>query len=202
MDLPPRLVAGAAGAFLRCFRPRAWLDRCPPAVASRKNVRANLPLNKVVYKRSSEWPGRGVLEGLTMTDTALHPACDRPETGHLAIPAEMAAALPPSVREQLASLPEAHQAAFAKAFERRSANLVVAYLSSLIYGHYALLGRWAMSGWMWLSLFVASTLGVIWWLIDLVRMPRMVREHNQQVALDILRQLAPVSSGPTPLAGA
>ena len=54
---------------------------------------------------------------------------------------------------------------------------------------------------MWLSLFVASALGVVWWLIDLVRMPRMVREHNHRVAADIMQQLRLAAAGPTPLAG-
>jgi hypothetical protein len=40
---------------------------------------------------------------------------------------------------------------------------------------------------------VAVTLGWIWWLIDAVRMPGMVRAHNQRVAAEILRQLAPSS---------
>jgi hypothetical protein len=49
-------------------------------------------------------------------------------------------------------------------------------------------------------LFIAATLGWIWWLIDLVRMPEMVRAYNHQVAADILRRLnAPTD--PAPLAG-
>ena len=128
-------------------------------------------------------------------------AQERPEPSHLVIPANVAAALPESVRDQLAAMPAAQQAEFLKAFRRRSANLIIAYLLSLIYCHYAALGRWAMSGWMWLSLFVASALGVVWWLIDLVRMPRMVREHNHRVAADIMQQLRIAAAGPTPLAG-
>ena len=121
---------------------------------------------------------------------------------HLTIPARIAAALPSSVCTELASMPENKQDEFLKAFRKRSASLVMAYLTSLIYCHYGLLGRWAMTGWMWLSLFVASTLGVIWWLIDLVRMPRMVREHNHRIAADILRQLQIAPAGPAPLPGA
>ena len=136
-----------------------------------------------------------------MTDAQSRLAQEGPGQSQLAIPAKVAASLPQSVRDQLAAMPEAEQAEFVKAFERRSASLVMAYLSSLIYCHYGLLGRWAMTGWMWLSLFVASTLGIIWWLIDLTRMPRMVREHNHQVAADIVQKLRLATAGPTPLAG-
>jgi hypothetical protein len=55
---------------------------------------------------------------------------------------------------------------------------------------------------MWLSLFVAGTLGVIWWLIDLVRMPGMVREYNDQVAAEIVQKLRVAHAAPATLAGA
>jgi hypothetical protein len=121
---------------------------------------------------------------------------------HLAVPASVAACLPPAVREELAGMPKEQQNAFVQAFQTRSASLRMAYLLSLFYCHYGLLGRWAMTGWLCLSLFVAGTLGLIWWLIDLVRMPRMVREHNHRLATDILHNLQIAPAGPVPLAGA
>jgi hypothetical protein len=140
------------------------------------------------------------LEGLIVTD--VQPTLARARDAlQPAIPAEIAEALPQSVRDELASLPREQQEEFVKAFQRRSASLVMAYLTSLIYGHYVLLGRWAMTGWMWMSLVVASALGVVWWLIDLVRMPGMVREHNHRVAADILQKLRIAPAGPSPLAG-
>jgi hypothetical protein len=137
-----------------------------------------------------------------MSGIQSNPAPEASASPHLTIPANVAACLPPAVRDELAAMPEERQSAFVKAFENRSASLVMAYLLSLFYCHYGLLGRWAMTGWMCLSLFVAGTLGLIWWLIDLVRMPRMVREYNHQVAADILHNLQMASAGPSPLAGA
>jgi len=129
-------------------------------------------------------------------------AQDAPDLPHPVIPADVAACLPLSVRHELASMPEERQKAFVEAFQSKSATLAMAYLLSLCYCHYGLLGRWAMTGWMCLSLFVTSTLGVVWWLIDLVRMPRMVREHNHRVATDVLHELRIAPAGSTPLAGA
>jgi hypothetical protein len=140
------------------------------------------------------------MEGLTVTDTDPNLPSGSLNSVDLAIPAEIAASLPQSVCNQLATMPKREQDAFLKAFQDRSASLVMAYLTSLIYGHYVLLGRWAMSGWMWLSLFTASTVGVIWWLIDLVRMPRMVREYNDRVAAEIVQKLQAAAAGPSPLA--
>ncbi len=109
------------------------------------------------------------------------------------IPREIAACLPDRILEQLAQLPAGKQAEFVEAFHHQSRSLSFAYLTSLIYCHYGLLGRWAMTGIMWASLFVTSTLGPtlgsIWWLIDLVRLPGMVRSHNQRVAAAILHKL-------------
>lgn len=120
--------------------------------------------------------------------------------GALAIPPRMATALPAAVRAELARLPAAKQDEFAVAFRTQSRSLLLAYLTSLIYCHYLLLGRWAMTGMMFVALFVAAALGWIWWLIDLVRMPEMVREHNHRVAIEILQTIT-APTDPTPLAG-
>jgi len=121
--------------------------------------------------------------------------------GALAIPPRMATALPAAVRAELARLPAAKQDEFALAFRTRSRSLLLAYLTSLIYCHYLLLGRWAMTGMMFVALFVAAALGWIWWLIDLVRMPEMVREHNHRVAVEILQTLT-APTDPAALPGA
>jgi hypothetical protein len=105
------------------------------------------------------------------------------------IPPRLASALPPEVLAEVARLAPAQQAAFVDAYRVRSKSLFLAYLTSLLYCHYALLGRWAMSGIMFVSLFCAAAVGWVWWLIDLVRMPRMVREYNDHLALEILRSL-------------
>lgn len=119
-----------------------------------------------------------------------------PETPKL--PEKMLGALPDDVRDELARLPEDQQRQFAERFARQAKSLTMAYLCSLIYCHYVLLGRWAMSGWMLVSLFVASTLGFIWWLVDLVRMPEMVREHNHKLAAETLRRLRVTRHDPSP----
>jgi hypothetical protein len=133
-----------------------------------------------------------------MTGTQPNLAQEAPDL--LAIPAKVAACLPPSVRHELAAMPEERQSEFLRAFQNQSASLGMAYLLSLFYCHYGLLGRWTMTGWMCLSLFVAGTLGLAWWLIDLVRMPEMVRQHNHRLATDLLHELQVAPAAPTPLA--
>jgi hypothetical protein len=121
-----------------------------------------------------------------------------PAETRLAIPASVVSELPDAVRAELATLPIVEQHAFMVDFEKRSKSLTMAYLCSLIYCHYILLGRWAMSGFMLCALFLAAALGSIWWLIDLVRMPRLVRDYNGKVATEILRNLKVAARNPAP----
>ena len=123
-----------------------------------------------------------------------------PVAASLAVPVKIGAELPEAVRSELALLPAAQQDEFLKSYQMQSRSLLLAYLTSLIYCHYGLLGRCAMTGMMFLTLFVAFALGWVWWLIDVVRMPGMVRAHNQRVAAEILRQLSPPRD-PAPLVG-
>jgi len=169
--------------------------------------RGNRRLIIIGYRRDSRTLAKKLAEDLAMT--AMQPELGALATvtaapvapAALAIPPRMATALPAEVRAALARLPAAQQDAFALAFRTQSRSLLLAYLTSLIYCHYALLGRWAMSGMMFVALFVAAALGWIWWLIDLARMPEMVREHNHRVAAEILKSLT-APTDPTPLAGA
>ena len=119
--------------------------------------------------------------------------------GSLRAQFKIGAELPAAVRTELALLPDAQRVEFLKAYHLQSCSLLLAYLASLIYCHYGLLVRWAMTGMMFLTLPVAVTLGWIWWLIDAVRMPGIVRAHNQRVAAEILRRLALSSEPALPL---
>jgi hypothetical protein len=123
-----------------------------------------------------------------------------PVETRLAIPASVASELPDAVRAELATMRIVEQHAFMLDFERKSKSLAMAYLCSLIYCHYILLGRWTMSGFMLCSLFLAAALGSIWWMIDLVRMPGLVRAHNGRIATEILRNLKVAARNPAPFA--
>ena len=48
---------------------------------------------------------------------------------------------------------------------------------------------------MWLaSLATLGMLGMAWWLVDLVRLPGLVRSYNQALAFDILRNMRAIQS--------
>jgi len=116
------------------------------------------------------------------------------------IPDKIPPSIPKNVRDELLRMPTEQRHRFLHDFETRSKSVLMAYLCSLIYCHYGLLGRWAMSGWMWAALFVASTLGFIWWLVDLVRIPGMVRAYNERLAIDLMRRTRIARANPAPFA--
>ena len=105
-----------------------------------------------------------------------------PDALHPAIPAEGCGVLAASVRHELARMPKERQNEFSRPFRTSPKASVMAYLTVADLLSLRAARSWAMTGWLWMSLVVASALGVVWWLIDLVRMPAMVREHNHRVA--------------------
>ena len=101
------------------------------------------------------------------------------------------ARLPLIVRDEVPKLPLMQQQAFLEEFRRRSKNVAVAYILWFLLGcHYAYLGRWPLQLLYWV------TLGgfLIWALIDLGRIPTMVMNKNNDVALAVLKDLKAVSA--------
>lgn len=66
--------------------------------------------------------------------------------------------------------------------EKELRDTPMAYLLWLLFGaHYAYLGKWGLQILYWLTL---GGLG-FWALIDIFRIPRMVREHNDVIYAEI-----------------
>ena len=102
----------------------------------------------------------------------------------------IASQLPSMVKSELSLMSASKQAEFLEEFHRRSASVGASYLCSLLFCHYAYLGRWGMTiiGWLvWLSTF--GIVGFIWWVIDLFRIPNLVRDFNRDVAVSVLRDM-------------
>jgi len=131
-----------------------------------------------------------------MTDPSSDRKAELPAVLRLSIPDHVVRDLPEAVRAEIARLPPHGQAAFAHDFQKRSKSLLMAYVCSLIYCHYLLLDRGTISGFMLLSLFNAAALGMIWWLIDVVRMPSLVRDYNGRVAREALRNVKIIARHP------
>ena len=97
----------------------------------------------------------------------------------------IASAIPEAVLRKVEAMDPINQDAFAAEFAKRKKSVVLAYL--LLGGglHYAYVGK------VWLTLFFIFTLGGfgLWWLIDVLRVPGIVKACNKSKAIDVLRDM-------------
>jgi hypothetical protein len=102
------------------------------------------------------------------------------------VPASIADNLPAMVRNELSNLSAQKQEEFVEEYRRKAKSTGVAYVLWLLLGwHYVYLSKWGIQILFWL------TLGgfFIWWLVDLFRIPGLIRDYNKDIAVDVLRNL-------------
>ncbi len=103
------------------------------------------------------------------------------------IPPAVTSALPASILLELRKIAPEKQPVFLEAYGRQAKSWEVALLCWLLVGgHYAYLGRVGRQVLFWLT---GGGL-LVWWLVDGLRLRRLVREHNCAVARAVLRSLA------------
>ena len=99
--------------------------------------------------------------------------------------------LPPSVQHALAQMDVQSQNAFFFEYQAKQKSVVVARLLSFLLGwHYIYLRKTGMQFLYWASWFFGIWPGLIWWIVDLVRMKTKVAVANELVAREILQSLA------------
>ena len=98
--------------------------------------------------------------------------------------------LPPSVQHALAQMDVQSQNAFFFEYQTKQKSVMVARLLSFLLGwHYIYLRKTGMQFLYWAS-WLFLTPGIIWWIVDLVRMGTKVAVANELVAREILQNLA------------
>jgi len=94
--------------------------------------------------------------------------------------------IPDAVLRKLAGMDESAQLAFSEEFKRKKKSPALAFWLLLPCGmHYAYVGR------VWLTLIFLISFGGfgLWWVIDMLRVCGMVREHNRSIAIQVLRDI-------------
>ena len=97
------------------------------------------------------------------------------------VPASIADNLPAMVRNELSNLSAQKQEEFVEEYRRKAKSTGVAYVLWLLLGwHYVYLSKWGIQILFWL------TLGgfFICWLVDLFRIPGLIRDYNKDIAVD------------------
>lgn len=95
--------------------------------------------------------------------------------------------LPTAVQIEVTRLLPDRQAQFIKEYRRKRKSVGLAYLLWLFGLHYGYLGRWRHTALLILMSWLL--IGLLWWVVDLFRLPRLVGKHNQNAALDLLASL-------------
>lgn len=94
--------------------------------------------------------------------------------------------LPPSVQQAVIAMSDSYRASFFAEYDQKRKKASIAYILWFLFGfHYVYLGKIGLQFAYWFTL---GGLG-IWWLIDLFRMPSLVRQANEQVARVALQTL-------------
>ncbi|SIT13512.1 hypothetical protein SAMN05421786_106145 [Chryseobacterium ureilyticum] len=91
------------------------------------------------------------------------------------------------IQKKFRELNSEQQRIFVSEFERRKKSVGISYLLWFLLGwHYAYLKKWG-----WLILYILTAGGFfIWAIIDLFRIPRMVEQYNNDLALEVLRDIS------------
>lgn len=110
----------------------------------------------------------------------------------LYISALVADSFPSMVKNELAKMPAQKQDEFVEEFNRKKKSLGIAYLFLLIVlaMHYGYLKKWGLQIVFWLT----GGGFFIWWLIDIFRLPGLVKNYNKDVAMDTMRNLKSISN--------
>ncbi len=98
--------------------------------------------------------------------------------------------LPAMVRNELANYSAQKQEEFVEEYKRKSKSTGTAYVLWFFLGwHYVYLRNWGIQLLYW-----ATAAGLFLWAIaDLFRLPKLVRDYNKDVAMEVLRNLKAIS---------
>lgn len=101
------------------------------------------------------------------------------------IPISIQKQLPDSLLRKIRAMNGVVRLDFVEEFRKRRKSLGLAFVLLGAGFHRAYLGQ------IWLTLLFLATFGgfFAWWIIDLLRLPRIVKEKNRSIAIEVLRDL-------------
>jgi hypothetical protein len=94
------------------------------------------------------------------------------------------------VSSELLKMSEEKQEVFLEEYNRRKKSTLIAYILWLCLGlHYIYFGKWGTQFIFW---FTGGGL-IIWYCIDLLRIPGIVSDHNKTIAIEVMMNLKTIS---------
>ncbi len=110
---------------------------------------------------------------------------------NIILDAEFTVKLHPKTLYELGKICPENQLKFQDIYSKLNRSLFWAYVSLVFFPgtHYAFLGRWQLQFLFWLTLGG----GFIWWLVDLYRLPKLVKQTNFFIEQNTLREIKSVN---------
>ena len=103
------------------------------------------------------------------------------------VPQSVRDSLPTAIRDELARLPAEQQGQFVEEYQRKAKSIVIAYLLWLVGFHYLYFGKIGVL--IIYSLTILVVVGLVWVVVDIFRIPGMVRDYNMDLATETMRNL-------------
>jgi len=113
----------------------------------------------------------------------------------LVIDKNLIAQLPDSIKNEIIASSPSKQVLFSKLYLEESHSLLLTYLFLLpvVFSfHYGALNNWTKQFLFWIT---GGGL-LMWWLLDLVRLPAIVKEKNDMIAFHIWDEVGSIGEGP------
>lgn len=105
------------------------------------------------------------------------------------IPQSIQKDLPSIVKRELSSMSANEQQEFVEEFTRKSKDIGTAYMLYFIGFQYSYVRKYGLQVLYFLTIYGLF----LWLLIDLFRIPSMIRNYNKDVAIDVLRNIKAIS---------
>jgi len=97
--------------------------------------------------------------------------------------------LPTIVKRELVKMDFQEQEMFMEEYKRKSKSKGTAYLLLLVGFHYAYVKEWGLQ-----CVYFLTVYGLfIWLIVDIFRMPSIIKSYNQDVSIEILRSMKAIS---------
>jgi len=94
-----------------------------------------------------------------------------------------------TVYEKYQTIDDHQRRAFMEEFYRKKKSMGLAYLCWFLFGlHYAYMGKWGIQILFWLT----GGGFLIWFFIDLFRIPGIVRNHNADISVAVMRDIVAI----------
>jgi len=103
--------------------------------------------------------------------------------------------LPESIKNDIIASSTSKQLLFSKLYVEESHSLVLTYLfllPAVLSFHYGAMNNWSKQILFWLT---GGGL-LVWWIIDIIRLPAILKEKNDMIAHQIWEEVGSIGEGP------